>query len=63
MDFLCEKYLFLLHYGSKLILGDFSLLVVDFGTKICRCWWCCYMKTEKAIELILMPKVFYTFKE
>jgi len=22
-----------------------------------------YMKTKKAIELILMPKVFYTFKE
>ena len=37
LDFFFEKYLFLLHYGGKLILGDFSLLVVDFKTKICRC--------------------------
>ena len=36
---------------------------VDFKTKISRCQWCCYMKTKKAIELVLMPKVFYTFKE
>ena len=29
-----QKYLFLLHYGSKLILADLSLFVVDFKTKI-----------------------------
>ena len=37
LDFFFEKYLFLLHYGSKLILADLSLLGVDFKTKICRC--------------------------
>ena len=65
LDFFFQKYLFFLHYGSRFILADLSLLVVhlilrpEFVDVNGVATW----KLKKATELILMLKASYTFKE